>query len=421
MNKFLPVKHLRRTAMLIAAIVVSISSFAGPVFAADAITGKWIGSGGQYRNRLHTIAENGASIEIRAAESYSFPEFTSCSVSNNQLLGKFQFAGTDSNGYRRYLGQWIEWTVSSGVCTISGPSAQYTASLRPGDDVFQRPPLQYGPDNNISIYAGSVPLSAGLPFNANFGFYRKSEAITKLVPHIAVGNFGSLYSTIIQIINTGSRTVTVTGTFYKQDGATSAATYTTNLTSVPSFTGTLSNASLAANSVLVITGAGANNPAVLDGAVNWAKFVTSGSVTISTFFEVRDFSGRLLTRVGVSSSPTDLSNFMIPRFRNPATGSDSGFAVVNTGTSTANITVTLKDSTGSTLAARTLNMNPNTQTAQYLAGFLSGAGCSPCLAAETGSTTRYHFILFSSTASQFAAIGLGAEGDVYASFPVEPQ
>ena len=383
---FAGVKYVTRFSILLGVITGSVLGFAGPVFAADPMAGKWIGSGGQYRDRLHTITESGGSIEVRAAENYTFPEYASCSISNNQLLGRFQFIGTDGNGYRRYSGQWIEWTVSGGVCTISGPSATYTASLQPGDD-----PLQYGADNKINIYSGSYSASTSLPVSANFGFYRKSETFTKIVSHIAAGNFGSQYSTIIHIVNTNSSAVTLTGAFYTQSGTASNLRYTTNFASVPSFTGTLSNVSLAANSVLVIAGAGANDPAVLDGTINWAKFVTSGKVTISTFFEVRDFGGRLITRVGISSSDADLGSFMVPRFRNPATGSDTAFAIVNTGTATASITVTLKDSTGTTLASRTLSMGPNTQTVQYLGDFLGATGCSPCLAGGDGHDHQISF------------------------------
>jgi hypothetical protein len=246
-----------------------------------------------------------------------------------------------------------------------------------------------------------------------------TTTVTKIVPHIAFGNFGSLYTTVIQIINTGSTAVTVTGNFYTQSGATSTATFTTNLTSTPAFTGTLNNVTLAAKSVLVITATGANNPTTFDGSVNWAKFTASGNVTIASFFEVREFSGRLFTRVGLNSSPANLDNFVIPRFRNPTAGSDTGFALVNTGTTSANITVTLRDANGAVAAARTLTLAAGQQTAQFVASFLAGTGCSPCLATETGSTTRYHYITFNSTSSQFGAIGLGIEGDISASFPVE--
>lgn len=247
-----------------------------------------------------------------------------------------------------------------------------------------------------------------------------TTTLTKVVPHIAFGNFGSLYTTVIQIINTKSTAVTVTGNFYTQSGTPSTATYTTNLTSTPTFTGTLNNVTLAANSVLVISASGANSPTTFDGAVNWGKFTTSSNVTITSFFEIREFSSRLLGRVGLPSSAADLSNFAIPRFRNPLTGSDTGFAIANTGAAAANITVTLKDSNGATLAARTVSLAANAQTAQFLAIFLNGTGCSPCLAPETGATTRYHYITFTSTSAQFGAIGLGIEGDISASFPVEP-
>ena len=174
MHVFFSMRCCRRIAILLGATAFFIVGFARSGLAADAITGTWLGSGGQYREHRHTVMENGASIEIRAAENYAFPEYTACRVSSNQLLGRFRFTGTDQNGHRRYEGQWIGWTITSGVCTISEPSGQYTASLVPGRDNFQNPPLQYGPDNAINIYAGSSPVNAGLPADVSVGFVRKS-------------------------------------------------------------------------------------------------------------------------------------------------------------------------------------------------------------------------------------------------------
>src|SRR5437867_12986921 len=54
--------------------------------------------------------------------------------------------------------------------------------------------------------------------------------VTKIIPQIAVGSFdGNItrYVTVTEIVNTGSSTVSVTGSFYNQNGSTSALTFTT--------------------------------------------------------------------------------------------------------------------------------------------------------------------------------------------------
>ena len=170
-------KHLRPIAVVLGATAFAILSFPAKALAADPITGAWLGAGStSYRppssdHREWGMGRDTGGLELRPSGLFL------CRVSSNQLIGRFQFTGTDQNGHRRYAGQWFSWTISSpGVCAVLGPSGQYTASLQPGSDSFQDPRLQYGPDNMINIYEGSYPLDKGFPADVSIGFIRKSGA-----------------------------------------------------------------------------------------------------------------------------------------------------------------------------------------------------------------------------------------------------
>src|SRR2546427_10858645 len=65
--------------------------------------------------------------------------------------------------------------------------------------------------------------------------------VTKVIPHIAVGSPDAnvtKYKTVIQIVNEGTTAATISGVFYNEDGTASTVVYKTNLTSVPTVTGT---------------------------------------------------------------------------------------------------------------------------------------------------------------------------------------
>ena len=237
------------------------------------------------------------------------------------------------------------------------------------------------------------------------------KAITKIIPQIAVGSFDgnvTSYRTVTEIVNTGSSTVSVTGNFYNPNGSTSTLTFTTNLTAIPTFSGTLAPTNLSANQILVITGGAAST-----GTVNWGKIVSNpGTVSVSTYFEFRDATtGRLYSRVGVQASVADMASFVIPRVRNVADGLDVGFVLVNTGTAPATINATLRDTTGAILSSKSLAMSAGQHTAQFIQGFFG-------LRAEPGGTS-YSFVVFDSASSQFAAVALAIEGGSLASFPVD--
>lgn len=235
-----------------------------------------------------------------------------------------------------------------------------------------------------------------------------SVSVTKVLPQIAVGSFdGNLtkYSTVIEIVNTNSTPVTVSGNFYNTNGTPSTLAYATNLTETPTITGSLPSTSLGANSVIVITG----NTAPTYSA-NWAKITATGAVSIATFFEIRDgATNTLYSRVGVNASPANMSKFVIPRVRSSSL--ELAFALVNTGATAAAYTATLRDVNGNAIATKPDSLAALSQTAK-LTGEFFGLTNQP-------AGTSYSFITFESSSAAFGAIAVSFEGASQTSFPVD--
>jgi hypothetical protein len=248
------------------------------------------------------------------------------------------------------------------------------------------------------------------------GQRRSPLAVSKIIPHIAVGSYddnGTKYATTIQILNPGQSTVTVRGNFYDPKGEPSDLKYTTSDPSASTIqSGVLNDISLAANSTMVITGAlPTTTPAVYKG--NWARIESSAPVLVTTLYEVREpASNRLLSRVGVAGSSV-LNKFAIQRVRNVNSGLDVAFAIANAGTTTANLTATLRDAAGASIATKTLVLIPGQQTAQVLGQFFG--------IPELNSTTFYSFVTFDGgPAAELGAVAIAYEGVVQTTFPVEP-
>ncbi len=272
--------------------------------------------------------------------------------------------------------------------------------------VFRIEEWSKGFDGEFLVYgqtAGTGGSSGGTGSTGTAG------SLTKIVPQIVVGSYDSnitKYVTVIQVANTGTASINVSGNFYKQDGTASTLSLKTNLGGAP-VVGTLAATALAPNRILVLT---ADSAAT--GTTNWARIITTGSASVSAYFELRDSTTNVLyNRVGVASSAADMSKFVIPRVRNVGATLDVGFALVNTGATTQNITGVITDANGVTVATRTLALGAGNHTAGFAREFFSLTG-------EPTETT-YSAITFTSTASQFAAVALAIEGASLASFPVD--
>jgi hypothetical protein len=238
---------------------------------------------------------------------------------------------------------------------------------------------------------------------------------TRVIPQMPIGTFDNgvtKYSTIVEVVNTGNSDATISGAFYKEDGDLSPVAMTTNLEGQATFTGTLSPLPLPAGHVLVITGGTTADNTPKSGLIEWGKLTTTGNVSISTFFELRDgMTGGLFSRIGIAASRADMSSFLIPRVHNRS-GLDVAFAIVNTGANPATITATLKDAKGATLAKRAITMNGGTHQALFARQFFS-------LPEETDDR-NYQYIVFNSNLPSFAAIALAFEAGTQTSFPVDP-
>lgn len=243
-------------------------------------------------------------------------------------------------------------------------------------------------------------------------------AVTRIIPHIPVGSFDgniSRYVSVIQIFNPGAAAISVTGTFYNTDGTDSTLSISrTSATGTESFTRTFSSVAVEANGVLVLTADTA--PAYV---ANWARITATGNAVISSYFELRDgATSALYNRTGIASSPEDRQAFAIPRVADVARNLDVGFALLNTGATSANITGTLRGARGTPMAVCTITMPARTQRAVFARSFFSDATCSTRLGTEAAGT-NFGTIVFSSTSRQFAAAALAIEGANLSSFPIE--
>ena len=232
----------------------------------------------------------------------------------------------------------------------------------------------------------------------------------KVIPQIVVGSFdGGLtnYSTVIQIVNTSGAAQNITANFYKQDGgALDSVELTAGDDTISN--GILRPSSMAKDTMLIVSGGGNTTR----GTLGWGRVTACGSLSLSTFYELRDGKkSALYSRVGVPASPANLSTFVIPRIREAPTGLDVGFALVNTGSSDATLTAELKDATGKTIATKEFRMGARTHQSAFTKDVFPPV---------TESNERsYQYLKFTSPSPTFAAVGLAFEGPTQTSFPVD--
>lgn len=242
-----------------------------------------------------------------------------------------------------------------------------------------------------------------------------AASVTKIIPQVVIGSFdGGLtkYSTVVEVVNTGNTQAAITGAFYKEDGNLSPVPMTTNAEGHTTFAGRIDALTLPAGGALIISAGNTDATTPVAGMIGWGKLTATGTISISTFFEVRDGATTVIhSRIGVPASRPDLSSFVIPRVHTRS-GLDVAFAIVNTGANPASITATLKDTNGAILAKRTMSMSGGTHQALFAHQFFS-------LPAES-KDLDYQYILFNSDSPSFAAIALAFENGTQTTFPVDP-
>ena len=231
---------------------------------------------------------------------------------------------------------------------------------------------------------------------------------------------------MIQITNTGTTVVGLTGGIFTQTGTPSTLSFRmdgisasgqTTVSGLTSITHTNLAAGLslpAGQTFVLVADTAPPSTSPVNGVINWMKISpTGGSIAVSAFFELRDnlVNNTIYSRVGVAASLADMTKFVIQRLRN-APNTDVGFALVNTSTTaSATVTATLKDYSGGTIAVKAEAFAPGKQIAVFPKDFFA-------LTTESVGI-NYHYIVFESTSPTMAATALAIEGGLLASFPVE--
>ncbi len=252
---------------------------------------------------------------------------------------------------------------------------------------------------------------------------------TKIVAQITSGNFGDVeprnYGTVMEIVNPGTTAVTLSGNFYNENGTAATVPYVSNASNLTIARGSFSNYSLAGGMILVISTGTTAETTPLVGTTTWGKFTASGPLSVTSFFEVRhSVTRQLFERVGVPASRADMGSFIIARVREKQNADgiragladiDTGFALVNTGSASTVVTVTIKDVNGQTVGTpKAIALTAN----QHIANFAFLVFSDFYEAAGEGR--KYQYIKFDANPATVAATGLSIEGGSLSSFPVDP-
>ncbi len=256
-------------------------------------------------------------------------------------------------------------------------------------------------DGEFLVYGQSSGVGGG-------GGGGGGSTVTQIIPHVAAGSFGGAtetFSTIIQIINSGTTAVTLTSVeLFNQDGSPSTVPFATTSSTAPTFTGSLSNLTLPANDSIVLTSGSTST-----GVINWARIISEGDVLVLGVFELRTAAGVLVSRVGVPATVGTMTKLVIPRMRNVSQNLSTAFALANTSGSEVTITATLY-SDATSIGSATLALGAGNQTAKFAWEFFS-------LTNEASGTNFSHMVL-ESTAAALSATALVFEGGNQATFPV---
>ena len=246
------------------------------------------------------------------------------------------------------------------------------------------------------------------------------SSTTKALPQIVAGNFDSatFYGTIIEIANPNPSAVILNGNFYNEDGTPSSLIFSTNQSTQPTVSSSFSNLSLPANSILVLSVGTDARTTPSTGITVWGSITGSNTISVSSFFELRSRAdSSLYSRVGIASSATNMTSFLIPRVVQGQTATqntiDTGFAIVNTGTKTATITGTVYDVNGNSIGSTSFLLAPNAHKVGIV-------GSAFTFLNAQGTAKQYQYMLFTSTQPTIGAAAIAFEGGSLTSFPVTP-
>lgn len=158
---------------LVAALMLPI----WPLSTATAAAEPWVAMdwnvGGSYRNVAFTVTVTGTGLKVAAGESLPWAGAYGCTIPADTVVFDLTLVGKDSAGNNLYNGLYLGWTASGGVCSTTGLGGQWSAVLKPGQNGFLTPKLEYGIDNVIGAYLGTYKAGDTMPSAADYVFYRK--------------------------------------------------------------------------------------------------------------------------------------------------------------------------------------------------------------------------------------------------------
>ncbi|MDP1851185.1 MAG: hypothetical protein Q8K48_02070 [Candidatus Planktophila sp.] len=138
--------------------------------------------GGVYRDVAFTVSNSGSGIKVVAGEKLPWAKAYGCEIPSGTIVYDFTLVGKDSAGNKLYNGSALMWESSGGVCTTKGLGGQWSAVLKPGQNGFSTPKLEFGPDNVIGIYLGKFSTGDTLPTAADNVLYRKGGTTPVVTP-----------------------------------------------------------------------------------------------------------------------------------------------------------------------------------------------------------------------------------------------
>jgi hypothetical protein len=218
---------------------------------------------------------------------------------------------------------------------------------------------------------GSVHISsqvAGYSYGSQIsvlGLRANGPALTTVpvLANVAAGT-GSLthitynggWQTTITLVNTGSSPATATLNFYRDDGSPWALPLNLPLSTTTSSTPSVTQTLAAGQTVIMQTLANDNQPSVSGSAV----LTSTGAVGGSALFHM-DSTGQ----EGIVPLETRNATAYVLAFDN-TDGRITGMALANSTANSANLSVTIRDDTGATIATGSIPVNANGHTQAVL-------------------------------------------------------
>jgi virginiamycin B lyase len=218
-------------------------------------------------------------------------------------------------------------------------------------------------DLSKSLHAGSgIALGSDSalwisgPSSASSSIFRVQVPVrTGVFSHIAAGGG---WTTVVTVVNTSSAAVPVTVAFHNEDGTAMSLPFTTTSQGISQTSTSSVTATINPNATMLIT-----TGSLPSTAVGWADVTSTGSVGGFAIFRQTQQNGS--ASEGTVPLQTTYPSLLTLPFDNTG-GFLMGVALVNLSTTSANITATIWDDTGSQLGTQNLILVGNGHTSFVL-------------------------------------------------------